>query len=310
MRFARVRSGLAESIHDAVAVAIDADGSVLFASGDIDLPFFYRSAIKPLQAAAAARTGLRLPPEHLAVTCASHGGFPVHLAIVEQILTDHGLDTSALKTTPGHPLADRAKHIQASAHRLTERSLFHNCSGKHAGWLAACTVAGWDTETYLEADHPLQRSIIELITDMTDSDPLPVGMDGCGAPTLRGSVRSLARGFSKLSTDDEFAPIAEAVDRFMPLVADNTRPDGVLGVNWSGPSKAGAEGCIALARHGVAIATKSLEGNGTIAAAAATEVAAELGLLPKSTLDHIEWVRRPLVHGGGKPVGHLELVSA
>ena len=135
-----------------------------------------------------------------------------------------------------------------------------------------------------------------------------MGVDGCGAPTFRGTVRSLAKGFSRLSTDGEFARIAEAVDRFMPLVAATTRPDGVLGVNWPGPSKAGAEGCIALSRHGVAIATKSLEGNGAIAAAAAPEVAAEHGHHPESTLDHKDQVRHPQVQGGGKPEGHHDLV--
>ena len=34
-----------------------------------------------------------------------------------------------------------------------------NCSGKHAAMLATCVANGWPTETYLDADHPLQRAI-------------------------------------------------------------------------------------------------------------------------------------------------------
>ena len=74
MRFARVRSGLIETTHAASTVAVDAGGHVLYSSGDVDRPLFYRSAIKPFQALAARRTGLDLPPEHLAITCASHSG--------------------------------------------------------------------------------------------------------------------------------------------------------------------------------------------------------------------------------------------
>ena len=310
MRFARVRSGVTESIHDAAAIAIDADGGVLLSSGDVDFEFFYRSAIKPLQAAVARRTGLDLPPEHLAVTCASHGGYPVHLAIVERILEDHGLDASALRTTKGLPLGSAARDVQRAAHRLEPSSLFHNCSGKHAGFLAACVVAGYDTDTYLLPDHPLQRSIIEFVGDLAGVNPEPVGVDGCGAPTLRGSVRALATAFSRFGTEPEFRPIVDAVDRFMPLVADNTRPDGVLGVNWTGASKAGAEGCIALTRNGLTVAAKSMAGNAEIAVAAATEVIAQLDLLPSHTMDHIEHIRRPPVVGGGRIVGKLELVES
>lgn len=310
MRFARVRSGLAESFEDATVVALDGSGKIVFASGDPDTPVFYRSAIKPFQALAAARAGLDLPDEHLAVTCASHGGFPVHIGIVEAILTDHELTMDHLRCTPGRPLSRTADELLLMGGNSKLEPRFHNCSGKHSGWLAACNVTGWDTETYLDPDHPLQCSIVEIIAEFTEIDPEPVGVDGCGAPTLRGSVVGLARAFCRLGSDAELAPIARAMTRFGALVADNVRADGRLGLWWGGPQKIGATGLIGMTRNGVTIAAKAHSGNPEVAVAAALITAERIGALPVAALDALEDQIRPPVIGAGRTVGRMELIDA
>ena len=308
MQFARARSGLRESFEDVDAVAIDAEGSVIFVSGDAELPMYYRSSMKPFQALAARRTGLDLPPEHLAVSCSSHGGFPVHIAIVTVILTDAGLSTSDLKCATDRPLDPEADRILAASGHTHRESVLHNCSGKHAGWLAACVAAGWDTSSYLNAGHPIQRSVVEILHEYSDVDPEPVGVDGCGAPTLRGTITGLARAFQKLGSDPEVAPIATAMSRFGALVADNVSPSGRISLQWGGSVKTGAEGSIAMVRQGVGIAAKSRAGNGAAAAAAALEVAERLGLLTDSMEEALDDVRAPQVMGGGRRVGAWELV--
>lgn len=309
MRFARVRSGLAESFDDVEAVAVDSAGAELFASGNPDRPMFYRSAIKPLQALAAKRTGLALPPEHLALTCASHSGYPVHVAIVRQILSNSGLTEAALRNTPDRPLARHANADLIAKGDRTKRPILHNCSGKHAGWLAACLHAGWDIETYLDPDHPLQSSILEIVEEFSGVDPRPVGVDGCGAPTLQGSIRGLATSFANLDTTEEMAPIAAAMARFPALVGDNITTDGRIGAWWGGPQKRGAEGSFAMVRHGVAIATKSMSGDADIAATAALHVADRLGMLTDAMKTSLEPQLLPPVLGAGHTVGHLTLVE-
>ncbi|GMR02008.1 MAG: asparaginase [Acidimicrobiia bacterium] len=309
MRLARVRSGLAESFDDVAAIALDADGTVLFASGAIGRQMFYRSVIKPFQAIAAARTGLTLPPVHLAVACSSHGGYPVHLAIVEQILKDYGLATDDLGCTPDHPLAQDAHVLQIQRGNSSREPRFHNCSGKHAGWLAACTVAGWDTRSYLDLHHPLQRSILDVMKEYSGVDARPVGVDGCGAPTLRGTVATLATAFSKLTTESEAEPIAMAMTTYGALVADNIRADGRVGVTWGGPQKVGAEGSFAMARHGVAIATKSESGSSAMAVAAALEVANRVGMLPAGMEEGLSEQLAPPVFGAGRQVGRTTVVD-
>ena len=305
MRFLTVRSDLAESTHDTAVVAVDASGTELFRSGDPDRPLFYRSAVKPFQATVALEAGLTLPVEHLAVASASHGGWPIHIAIVRSILSDAGLDESTLQCPPSWSLSQEARDLQVRRGVRTPTRVFHNCSGKHAAMLGACVVQGWPIENYLDPDHPLQQRIVEIVADATRVRPEPVGVDGCGAPTLRGSVRGLAQAFANLSSSERCRTAATAVSRFPSLVADNSRPDGKLARWWGGPIKVGAEGQIGIGRHGIGIAAKADAGRPEVAVAAVIAAAGELGLIPDVMLDALAAEAAPPVLGGGRPTGAL-----
>ncbi|MCB1246912.1 MAG: asparaginase [Acidimicrobiia bacterium] len=309
MRLASVRSGLAETFDDVVAVAVDTEGTIVASSGDIAMPFYYRSAIKPIQAFAAISTGLDLPPEHLALASSSHGGYPVHIAIVRAMLADAGLDESALRTTPGRPRSRRADTALIERGDHTRRPILHNCSGKHAGWLAACVTAGWDTDTYLDPDHPLQRAIVDAVTAYTGLDPRPVGVDGCGAPTLRGDVCGLARAFAALDAAEELRSIRDAVAAYPALVAENRDDDGRVGAVWGGPQKGGAAGSFAMARAGIGIASKSVSGDSTNAILGALVLADRLGMITEGMRSALDRQFAPPVFGAGRVVGHVEVVA-
>ena len=60
-----VRSGFVEGHHHGSVVALDADGAIALAIGDVDAPIYPRSSNKPLQAAGMLRVGLRLSAELL-----------------------------------------------------------------------------------------------------------------------------------------------------------------------------------------------------------------------------------------------------
>ena len=66
-----------------------------------------RSSNKPMQAVAMVRAGLRLPPDLLALVCASHDGTPMHIEAARRILATAGLDERSLANTADLPL-DRA----------------------------------------------------------------------------------------------------------------------------------------------------------------------------------------------------------
>jgi L-asparaginase II len=171
--------------------------------------------------------------------------------------------------------------------------------------LAACVARGWPIDSYLSADHPLQREIIEVVAEATGIRPEPVGVDGCGAPTLRGSVRGLATAFAQLSSNPRYERATRAVSRFPSLVADNERPDGRLGRWWGGPVKVGAQGQIGIGRHGVGIAAKARAGASEFAVAAVIAAADDLGLLPDAMRSGLADAAEPPVMGGGVPVGNV-----
>ena len=309
MLLATVRSGEIEATHDVSIVAVDEAGREIRVWGDRDTTFFYRSVIKPFQATVSMESGADLSPEQLAVTCASHGGYPAHLALVESVLDDAGLTTAALQCPLAWPRDIQAKDLLVAAGHRRLRRLYHNCSGKHAGWLAACAAAGEPTATYLDPGHPLQLRIRAVIEEVTGVAGDPVGVDGCGAPTLRGNLLGLARAFSTLTTEPRFERACVAMQRFPALVATNTMADGIFAAWWGGPVKVGAQGLIAAGRNGIGIAAKSHEGAIDIATAAIAEAARQIGLLAAVAEEALTDVRKIPVLGGGRRVGSIHPIG-
>lgn len=74
-----IRGGIVEGIHYGSVVVLGADGEVQLQLGDIEVAFYPRSALKPLQAVAMARAGLPLDGELLSLTAANHSGEERHL---------------------------------------------------------------------------------------------------------------------------------------------------------------------------------------------------------------------------------------
>lgn len=210
-----VRGDLVESVHLGHLVVLDAAGSVLVSVGDPDAVIFPRSSLKPVQAVASLRCGFSVGEPGtpvadalLALACASHNGEPRHRGGVQAILDAVGLGVDALRNTPDLPYdAAAALAWQQAGHG--PEAIAQNCSGKHAAMLAACVASGWDTATYLDPDHPLQRAVAVAVAELTgDVAPPHLTKDGCGAPLLSTSLRGLARAFSRLVTAPEGTPEA------------------------------------------------------------------------------------------------------
>lgn len=195
-----VRAGIVESIHNGHLALINSDGSVRATLGEVDSPMYPRSSIKSFQASAMVRNGLVLTPRQLAVVCASHSGSPDHLEVVESILHGAGLTVEDLRNSFDQPIgrAERAAWGTKAPTRLAQ-----NCSGKHAGMLATCVVNGWDTESYLDAEHPLQIAIRQEIQGLIGESVISVTADGCGAPLFAITTRNFALGAHKLRVSED-----------------------------------------------------------------------------------------------------------
>ena len=250
-----VRNGFVEGHHYGSVVALAADGSVLWSVGDVESPVLPRSCNKPVQALGMVRLGLDLPPDLLALACASHSGEPFHVEGVRRILAGAGLTEEALQTPPDYPLDDAAREalIRGGGERA---SVLMNCSGKHAAMLATCVVNGWPVETYLDPGHPLQRGIAATFADLTGEPIAVTAVDGCGAPLFSTSLSGLARAFRRLAlgvtesgaADPGAARVADAIRQHPAYVSGTTRDERALLEAVPGAiGKAGAEGCYALA---------------------------------------------------------------
>lgn len=303
------RSGLTEQYHAGAVAVADRSGSVVAAVGDITRPFFIRSSAKPFQAYAATSAGVELPPTHLAIAASSHSGDPVHVAIVDDILQRYGLGETDLQCPPARPFLAADRRLAASGD-VGPSARYHNCSGKHAALLAACVVAGWDTESYLSAGHPLQESIASVMAEVTGDAVGPPGVDGCGLPVWRVTVAGLARAFAALENDARFSAVRSAMARYPMLVSGEGRGDALIGRWTGGAAKGGAAGCMGVAVAGYGIGAKAWTGSAEVAAMGATLGLDWLGVMPPAIANGLEGVARPVVLGGGEEVGRFRSIAA
>ncbi len=243
----------------------------------------------------------------MAMACASHRGHPVHIELVRSMLSRGGIDESALGCPPNWPLGTEAAKRLLRAGAVAPRRIWHNCSGKHAGFLRACVARGWPTDTYLSPEHPLQRRIVEFVSELGGLRVEPVGIDGCGAPVMRTTTRAMSVLFARLASDSKLAEVFQAMHRYPALVAGNGEGDSTIGMSIDAAAKGGAQGCIGVAVHSrLGIAVKSWDGLGDIADVAAVSVLAQLGELTETARAALEEIGRPPVRGGGETVGRTE----
>ncbi|ANS79995.1 hypothetical protein SGUI_2599 [Serinicoccus hydrothermalis] len=310
-----VRGGFVESVHHGVVALTAADGAVHLAVGPVDAPILPRSSLKPMQAIAMLRAGADLQDELLALACASHSGEEHHLEGARRILASVGLDESALRNTPDLPLDEEQRRawIQEGA---PPTSLGQNCSGKHAGMLAACVAAGWDTATYLDPEHPLQRLVVEVIEEFTGEQVEVATVDGCGAPALGVSSAGLARAFGRIAAagpETEAGRVAAAIRAYPEHLGGTGRDVTELVRAVPGLiAKDGAESVYAVGLpDGRGLSVKITDGGERARVVVATAVlrragAAELGPQAGSTMDALD--ARAVVRGHGEPVGGVRAV--
>jgi L-asparaginase II len=304
-----IRSGLEESAHHGDVCVVGADGATVAQAGDASRVIFARSCMKPLQ----ATVSLSLAPfeftdREIAVMCASHNAEPIHLEVVRTILDRAGVPEAALQCPPRRPMDE-----VAAAAAGEPKPIHSDCSGKHAGMLAACVAQGWPLETYLEPDHPFQQAVLRAVKLATGLDDTRVGVDGCGAPVHGMPLSGMATIYAKLAAGDledlsEHARRAAAAMIAQPyMVAGRNRVDtAIIEATGSVVVKAGAEGLLCAgtpALGGVAVKIRDGSSRGT--GPALIHVLHAMGHLDDQQVTRLAEHARPPVLGGGLPVGEL-----
>jgi L-asparaginase II len=304
------RSGADESVHFGAVVAIGPSGDVEFALGNPNASVFPRSSNKPMQAVAMLRAGLTLPADLLALVCASHDGLPMHTEGAMRILASAGLDERALANTASLPLdPDEARAVLRAGGGPTP--LLMNCSGKHSGMVATCVHNGWPHDaSYLEFDHPLQRTITDTIDELSDEPHAHIGVDGCGAPAHMFSLVGLARSFAAIAAGragDAGRGVYAAMTTYPQMVGGPTRDVTRLMSSVPGLlAKDGADGVYAAALpDGRAVALKIADGGDRARPPVMVAALRRLGVDVTAVAPLLE----ERIMGHGRPVGTVRAVA-
>jgi L-asparaginase II len=292
------RDGIVESRHRGIAALTGPDGKLIDHLGVAKRLIYPRSAVKPIQVVAMRRAGLDLVGQELAICAGSHHGTARHIALVDSILAGVGLDESALQCPPAWP-----GNAAARAAATGESKAAFNCSGKHAGFIAASKVAGWDTETYLDANHPIQALVSEVLVEFSGEPILHSTVDGCGAPLHTITVEGLARAIGKFSATE-----AEIVDAMLAnpwAVGDEKSPDAII-MRHEMVAKLGAEGVFVVGlKSGHGVAVKIADGSLRAAPLVALRLLNRNGLLDDATYLELHSAITVKSMGGAAVMGEL-----
>jgi L-asparaginase II len=244
---------------------VQANGHVVASTATPDLVAVWRSCAKPFQVMPFLASGefdrLGWGPDELALSCASHGGEPEHVAIASRMLDALGLEEGDLACGVHEPLSRRGARLLAQ-HGEHPGRLHNNCSGKHASMLALARGSGWPSLGYERWTHPVQRGALREVSRWSGvaEDAIERVTDGCGVLAFALPLTAMAHAFARLGSaaaQGEEIPsrIVRAMSTRPFLVGGTERFDTVLIEQTGGRiiSKVGAEGV-----HSVSIPDASL----------------------------------------------------
>lgn len=321
------RGGTPECQHFGAIAVVDRQGRLVAQAGDADWLTFTRSTLKALQALPFVQAGgpaqFGFSSSQVAMLCASHSGEPMHVEQVQGMLDKTGLDYKRLQCGCHVPMfAELGVAPAPAAGQYDERH--HNCSGKHAGFLAWCVQQGQPLENYLEPAHPLQQAIRREVARAVGLAPgqMKTGIDGCSAPNYAMPLSRLARGYARLASGEQdaefgasFAALSSAMVSHPELVSGTGRADQAFMQAGRGDwvTKAGADGVqtVGSRSRGQALAVKISDGSKMAVQAAAVAALDQLGWLDDAQREQLRpWRAETIYSVRGAPVGERRAVFA
>ena len=311
-----LRGGKLESRHTIHAAVVDSSDNLRASLGNPDLPTYFRSSAKPFQTLALFRTGVAdhfdLSDRELAIITASHNGEDFHIGLVRQILRKIGANEADLRCGFHPPMYGPAAQKFFAENRMPS-PIYNNCSGKHAGMLAACKAHNYDLKTYLEPDHPHQRAIRKVIAEFSGvpEGDIHTGVDGCGVPVFYLTLRQMARMYARFaaSTEPAVRRVREAMMRYPEWVAGTGRFDTAFMRLLQGRafSKTGAEGVqsVAFLDPGpIALVAKAEDGQRRGVEPAVVEIMLQLKWISAEEAEALRRFWKPdILNHAGRKVG-------
>ena len=312
------RGSAVESYHRVHAAVVGAGDTLLGAAGDPQMMTFWRSCAKPFQIMPLLESGgfdaYGWGEEELALACASHGGEPEHVAIVEAMLATLGLEEGDLACGPQDPLSPRGSKIARESGIRIKRT-HNNCSGKHTAMLALADRRRAPIKGYERIDHPVQQAMLNQVALWADVRPtaIEVAVDGCGAAVFGLPLDRMARAYARLGCaarrgEEVAVRVVNAMIGNPFLVGGTDRFDSVLIEETGGRvlSKVGAEGVhsAVILDAAIGVTVKVEDGNPRAQYPALVRLLQNLDALPDTLPPRLaEIMRRPVRNSRGDVVG-------
>lgn len=229
------RGPLVESIHRGDIVVVNSKGRILYYAGDSFKITYIRSSAKPIQAINVFLSGaykkFNFKDDEVSIMCASHYGEDFHIKTIKKILNKIGANEDMLLCGASYSINGSIAKMQLK-NNINITPLHSDCSGKHVGIIASCIAKGYKVDNYNMIDHPVQRDILDIISNMCEIDKskIYIGVDGCSVPVFGMPIYNLALAFAKIANndnlDEDYKFATDTIFRAM-----NSYPEMVAGTN-------------------------------------------------------------------------------
>ena len=316
------RGNAIENTHRAHVAVVDANGDVLHAFGDPHRMTLPRSAAKPAQALAIMETGalerFAFDDADLALMCGSHSSEPRHIDRARAMLAKADAHEADLRCG-GHPPISDAVYKDWIRRDFTPTPVCSNCSGKHAGMLAAARAMNAPLDGYHLSAHPLQAHVKQTVAQAVDlpSDEVQWAIDGCNLPTPAFPLVRLARLYMKIAAapdESSLGRIHRAMTTYPELVSGEGRFCERLMRAFGGAvvGKTGADASYAIgvkrAEGALGIAVKVEDGNLAVMHAIVAHVLHLLGIGTPEQRAALDDFRHPAMRNTmGVETGRLDV---
>ena len=313
------RGDFTESIHVAFAVIVDSEGHIIYSTGDPHYLTCIRSSLKPFQAAASVKAGAvdaaGFDEKELALMCASHKGEDIHVDTALSMVNKLGLGSDDFECGSHYPSDTVTRHKMIRENEVAT-ALHNNCSGKHAGMLALAKYLEVETEGYINKQHPVQRAILEYVSELSGESDIQTETDGCSAPTPFMTLKTIAELFQSLASckKPELKRVYDSMVSYPELVGGTNHFDSMFisALDGRGVTKVGGESIRGISlnteKYGpIGVSIKILDGSFRAMPLAVMKLLEHLELLSEDEKNKLhKFKTKKLTNHNGLQVGHIE----
>ncbi|MFT4416634.1 asparaginase [Fredinandcohnia humi] len=314
------RAGLVENVHLGMICGVNENLETSYHVGNPKHYTYYRSAAKPIQALPIFLTNIitkyGLTSEEAALFMASHRGEVYHIDGLESMLKKLPVNEDELFCPCSYPLNVNPKEEMIRQNK-EKRRLYHNCSGKHMGFVTVCRELGYPVEGYWEVEHPLQQEILKIFAILAEV-PIPdikIGKDGCGVPVFAIPLKNMAITYLKLAcpeliSDPSLKNAVLQMTRIMnehpKMIASERFICTQLLHDQNIVAKGGAQGvyCLGLKKEKLGFALKVLDGSEDVWPIVVAAILEQIGYTNKETITSLRALKPSIIkNDGGHEVG-------